>query len=390
MSVTKNNHTHRKHTKLAKPTWGEFGKNELSILGTTCTEIKRLAWDLIGQLSPNYNVGYVDADHPASGEASSAGNDSAIPAGVELLHTKTQSGERFEFRKKLNRYQTTSFFNDQDVIFVNGNHFAARSQIVVIDPRKSLEKKLDQLTDLKAIILQEGVTEIPSLVKEEIKGIDQIPVFKINQIEEIAGCINRFLNHSTSTLAGLVLAGGKSTRMHTDKTLLSYHGKPQREHLYELLKGYCEQVFLSCRQDQIDELFGNFNIIPDTFLGLGPMGALLSAFRSHPDRAWLVLACDLPLLSRESLQFLIDNRNPSKIATAFRNPESAFPEPLITIWEPKSYQILLNSLRMGSSCPRKILINSDIELLEAPAAGELKNVNRPEEYEEVMEILTDG
>jgi molybdenum cofactor guanylyltransferase len=52
---------------------------------------------------------------------------------------------------------------------------------------------------------------------------------------------------------------------------------------------------------------------------------------------------------------------------------------LITIWEPRAYPVLLSFLAQGISCPRKVLINSDIELLDVPNIDALMNVNTPEE-----------
>jgi molybdopterin-guanine dinucleotide biosynthesis protein A len=144
---------------------------------------------------------------------------------------------------------------------------------------------------------------------------------------------------------------------------------------------------MSCRPDQAEALANQYVTLPDTFLGLGPMGAILSAFRSKPDSAWLVMACDLPLLDEETLRFLVENRDPSAIATAFRSPENDFPEPLIAIWEPKSYLTLLQFLSQGYSCPRKALINSPIRLLDAPNTAALRNVNTPEEHDSVLEHL---
>lgn len=188
-------------------------------------------------------------------------------------------------------------------------------------------------------------------------------------------------------LNGLVLIGGKSTRMQADKGSLVYHGKSQREHLYELLSTHCEKVFISCNRQQASELKEKFPVIEDRFLGLGPMSGMLSALQSEPDAAWLVVACDLPYLTDRSLEYLIKHRNPSKTATAFMNSANEFPEPLITIWEPRSYQVLLQFLGQGTTCPRKVLINSEVELLQAPDTDELRNINFPEERREAMEKL---
>ena len=87
----------------------------------------------------------------------------------------------------------------------------------------------------------------------------------------------------------LILIGGKSSRMGTDKGLLNYHGKPQREYLFDLAKKYCTEVYFSCRAEQ---QFSEQSII-DTY-SLGPMGGILSAFDFNPNTAWLVVACDMP------------------------------------------------------------------------------------------------
>ena len=54
-----------------------------------------------------------------------------------------------------------------------------------------------------------------------------------------------------------------------------------------------------------------------------------------------------------------------------------FPEPLITIWEPRSYPTLMQFLTQGYSCPRKVLMNSDIQLVVPEFPEELTNVNHP-------------
>ncbi|MFI5159446.1 MAG: hypothetical protein ACHQF4_11310, partial [Sphingobacteriales bacterium] len=74
-------------------------------------------------------------------------------------------------------------------------------------------------------------------------------------------------------------------------------------------------------------------------------------------------------------------------ATTFGNGYEGFPEPLITIWEPKSYSVLLAFLAQGYSCPRKVLINNDAHLLTAPDANALTNVNTPGELGKIKTIL---
>lgn len=371
---------HQKHTKLQKPQWGTYARNEIAIAGTSCSVISRLAGRLIDRLSPQFKLGFVDAEHESQRLETDA------KPGRWL--TEREQSQRVELHPGKNSYEIKALFNEQDLVLLNGNHFSAESQIVVIDPKKSIKGRQEQLTDVRMVILMDQVGGIPDAARQITGDITAVPIYYIGEVDRIARELQGIIQQATPPLAGLVLAGGKSTRMHTDKTTLEYHGQPQRNHLHELLESFCDDVFISCREEQADGIPKKFTTITDSFLGMGPMGAILSAFRQYPNRAWLSVACDLPLLSRKSLQYLAEHRNPSKIATAFNNPDSSFPEPLITIWEPKSYPVLLHFLSLGYSCPRKVLINSDIELLEAPVPRELTNVNRPEEYREAKKMLT--
>jgi molybdopterin-guanine dinucleotide biosynthesis protein A len=375
---------HQKHTKLARPAIGEFHRNEWAILGTPCGNIQQLAYAIIDRLSEVYNVGYVDADHAHGDDEPSY--DGAMAHGACLNYTDKIHYHRFDQKAELGTHQFRWRFNDQDAVIVNGNHFKAKRQIVVIDPRKedSLRRKLDRLTDVRLVLLAEGVKEPYPWLREALEGFSNIPQMKLEDHAGIPLFVEKELNASAPPLYGLVLAGGKSERMGEDKGLIEYHGRPQRDHVADLIGHYCKESFLSCRPDQAEALK---NPLTDTFTGLGPFGGILSAFRQNPDAAWLVVACDLPLLDDATLSQLAGYRNVSKAATAFNSPVTEFPEPLITIWEPRAYPILLQFLAQGYSCPRKVLINSNVELLDAENPEALRNVNSPEEREEVLNII---
>lgn len=373
---------HQKHAKLTRPNLGNFARNEWSFIGTPCGEIKKLAFQLTQSLSKKYKVGYVDADHKIADEAVTDA-DSAMSFGASMEYTDKITFHRFDSHAKLDSWHFRQQFNGMDVVLVNGNHFKAKNQVVFIDARKedSLRRKLDRLTNVELIILQNGETHVFPFLKDNLENFAKIPVVSINDFKKIADFFLQKMEKATPELYGLVLAGGKSTRMGRDKGLIDYHGKPQREYVFDMMDAVCEKTFLSFREGQDVET--NLPVLTDTFKGLGPFGAMLSAFREHPNQAWLVVACDLPLLDKKTLEFLIQNRNPSAVATAFYNPETDFPEPLITIWEPRSYPILYQFLAQGYSCPRKVLINSEIELLKIAETEVLKNVNKPEELAEV-------
>jgi molybdopterin-guanine dinucleotide biosynthesis protein A len=186
---------------------------------------------------------------------------------------------------------------------------------------------------------------------------------------------------AAAPIYALVLAGGRSTRMQRDKAALTYHGRTQLEWAVSLLQPHAKRVFVSVRPDQTnDPVRARFDQIVDSQENLGPIAGIMAAQAKHPDVAWLVLACDLPFLDNATLTHLIAARQPQRLATAYRSSHDGLPEPLCAIYEPASREPLLAHVAKGKDCPRKFLINSDVQLIDEPNPRALDNVNTPDEY----------
>ena len=190
-------------------------------------------------------------------------------------------------------------------------------------------------------------------------------------------------------LYGLVLAGGRSARMGRDKASLTYGDRtPQLERAMSLLAPHVVRAYVSVRADQgADPLRARFAQIPDTIENLGPIAGLVAAQAQHPEVAWLVLACDLPLLDEETLLGLLRGRAPEREATAFRSSHDGLPEPLCAIYEPRSRHAVTAYVASGRHCPRKFLLGADTLLLEEPNPRALDNINTPGEYGSAMDQL---
>jgi len=375
---------HKKHSDLARPVNGNFGRNEWAIIGAPCTTIKVLADNIIQNLSPKYKCAYADTSHNDD-EVLSPGR---LASGAILEYTDQLNYQQFNYNTSVTPFNQRQLFAEADLVLVNGNHQQAKAQVVIIDLNKevSLQKRIDQLTNVQLILLADNVSDVFDFVKEAIPGWQQIPLYSLDDTEKIISFFADKIEQAKPVLNGLVLAGGKSMRMGFDKGAVKWYDKEQRYHMADVLKPLCNEVFISRNSDKQD-IDVSYPSITDTFLNLGPYSGILSAFREKPDSAWLVVACDLPLLDAYTLNYLVANRDTSAIATAFHSETSEFPEPLITIWEPKSYPVLLSFLAQGYSCPRKVLINAASKLLHVPHPGALTNVNTPEDLEKIKKIL---
>lgn len=363
---------HQKHTNITKRKNDTFAPNELVLLGTKCGVIADLVNSVSKKLS-NYKLAYFDASH-----AKDVGENSLSEY---VFHH--DGNLQITTSSNVNKFAQRLQFAQHDYVFINGNHYAGSKQVVFLDPEKeaSINKRIDQISELAFFIKLSNVIEPFQSVKDKFPNWKEIPQYELSDIENITNHISGLIQETIPKINGLVLVGGKSTRMGTDKSQLNYFGKPQKEHVKELLEKNILKTYYSVQKDA-----GNENEIHDSFLNLGPFGGICSAFQKDPNSAWLVLATDLPFVNDELIELLLSKRNPSKIATAIKGKGKEFVEPLIAIYEPKAYPILLQYLAQGYSCPRKPLINSDVEIVEVDDAL-IRNINTPEEFKAVKDEL---
>jgi molybdenum cofactor guanylyltransferase len=183
---------------------------------------------------------------------------------------------------------------------------------------------------------------------------------------------------------GLVLVGGESRRMGSDKALLRYGDQgTQLERTAALLNQVCDQVFVSLRKEQGFECPAQTLPIYDSIEAIkGPLCGILSAMAAVPEADWLVLACDLPFLKQATLEKLIaEFQSAEPQLTAYRSTHDGLPEPLCAIYPSGCDTALLAlSNQLGKHCPRKLLIVKEARLLDQDDPCSLDNINTAEEY----------
>jgi len=187
---------------------------------------------------------------------------------------------------------------------------------------------------------------------------------------------------------GLILAGGSSSRMHRDKAALKYRGSSQLDRAFELAGRHAPEVFVSVRANQTsDPARASRPMIVDSIAGEGPIVGIRSALAAFPRVAWLVLACDLPFLTDAAVEYLLRERDPASLATAYKSAHDGLPEPLCAIWEPPAGAALAEYHAGGGRCPRKFLVRYGARLLDPLDRRALDNVNTPEEYTQAIAAL---
>lgn len=277
--------------------------------------------------------------------------------------------------------------HEPDWWFVEGWKDGRHPRLVLLDAEGRMEERLteDGMTGIVALLVPDE--RVRARAASRFPGL---PVLSRDALPEIAALVESHMRSRIAPLSGLVLMGGKSRRMGEDKALIDYRGRPQALQAAHDLLALCREVHLSMRPDQEIPFPPSMSRLVDRFLDFGPLGGILSAFESAPRSAWLVVACDMPMLGPDTLQRLVAGRDPWKAATALRDPAKSFPEPLATIWEPKSRQILLQGLAVGIRCPRRNLERMDIRQIPLENPEALANANDPDQRRALLSRLKES
>jgi len=129
-------------------------------------------------------------------------------------------------------------------------------------------------------------------------------------------------------ITGIILAGGKSSRMGTEKGLQELCAKPLISYAIQALSGLCATIIISSSSDAYKS-FGH-KLVPDEFPGIGPMGGIYSALRQSKTEKNLVLSCDLPFVTKELLSFILESSADFDVAVPFEGNQHY--EPLCAVY----------------------------------------------------------
>lgn len=183
-------------------------------------------------------------------------------------------------------------------------------------------------------------------------------------------------------LSMVILAGGRSRRMGTDKSDLVYQDKTFLDIQIEkgerlgigdiLISGYRGSI----RTGQV---------IRDRLPGRGPLGGLEACFRWALHGRCLVMSVDTPLVTVRELQALIwQDRQNSSAVTILRHGEKE--EPLLGIYSTQLADAMMAALEEGNGSVFAFLNKIGYETYHS--AGEtfqFKNINEKEDYQKLLE-----
>lgn len=192
-----------------------------------------------------------------------------------------------------------------------------------------------------------------------------------------------------NNLIGLVLGGGKSSRMQTDKAFIKYHQKEQVYHLVDSIKPFCQQVFIACNETQKAHISKHYQYISDsaTYQEAGPIAAILTAINLFPNNSFFVVACDYPLLTLADLFKLKSSFYNSQQSVSMYNDLTQFREPLLAIYHQNDLQKLLSFYKNGNTSLQYFLNEINAVKVKPTDLNSIKSIDTKVAFDETIQLI---
>lgn len=185
------------------------------------------------------------------------------------------------------------------------------------------------------------------------------------------------------TIYGLVLAGGQSKRMGKDKARIIYHQKEQMYAVADMLSSMGLNTFISLNKTQQKDLDPNYSYIIDAYEDQGALGGILSAMELYPNKSFLVVGCDYPMLQRWDLHHLMFESRKKEQSMAYQVPNSPLYLPTIAYYRANMLPIFKQAVAANQLKLQTILGNAKVLKLKPLNSIRFVTANTPEEEKQI-------
>ncbi|MBK8905921.1 MAG: molybdenum cofactor guanylyltransferase [Anaerolineaceae bacterium] len=188
-----------------------------------------------------------------------------------------------------------------------------------------------------------------------------------------------------SRLTVAIMAGGKSSRMGTDKSFVLFEGRPMIEVVRDTVAGLGDETLLITNKPAEYEQL-HLPMVGDMYPDHGPLGGIFTAVHAATHPHTLVVACDMPWLNRPLLEYMIGLRQTADIIV----PRwEKFPEPLHAIYsktclDPIEAKLKAQQLKITGFFGQvdvRFVERDEIERFDVDGRS-FANINSPEDLEE--------
>lgn len=194
---------------------------------------------------------------------------------------------------------------------------------------------------------------------------------------------SKMKNYSTK-YSGILLAGGKSSRMGEDKAFMRYGNHFLYEYSLDILKKKSEDILVSSSNPGFYHL--NYKIIADEIPGIGPLGGIYSCLKQIKNKYAIILPCDLPMITEKIIDVLLMNSPGYEISIAINDNNLA--EPLIGVYSKSLIPIIDKMLGANHYKMQELLKLTRTNFVKIPEVSSeiFRNINSPEEFNSLPPI----
>ncbi len=191
-------------------------------------------------------------------------------------------------------------------------------------------------------------------------------------------------------MIAVVLAGGENSRYPTPKAFIKVGDETIIARTLRVLgEAASWDIVLSTNEPELYSGFG-MQMIGDTVKGAGPMGGIVSVFEATGAEELFVVACDMPFIKAEVVQYILDNRD-KKGEKATAAVMDGRPQPLLAVYTRSLLGGMRERLAQEKRSLTSVIEDTGARLLQEeelrridPEGLSFANVNTPEDYEKIV------
>jgi molybdopterin-guanine dinucleotide biosynthesis protein A len=173
-------------------------------------------------------------------------------------------------------------------------------------------------------------------------------------------------------LTAIVIAGGKSSRMGQNKSLIIYQGTRLIDNAIHLMENFTQNLLISSNAD-ISTIF--YPIIADDFSEIGPISGLYTCLKASKTELNLVIPCDVPYIKPVIYQKLLENTD-GYDAVIPRLPNGKI-EPLVACYKKSVLPVVLGQINLEDYKMIHLLDKLNVNYIDFEDAEQFKNMNTP-------------
>jgi len=177
-------------------------------------------------------------------------------------------------------------------------------------------------------------------------------------------------------ITGVVLAGGKSTRMGEDKSTMLFQNQQLIQYSINVLEPFCKEILISSNNNKHHHF--NHKIIPDEYTDIGPIAGLYSALKNITTNYLFILPCDSPKVTSQFIQYLIseiDNRYDILVPQY-----NHFLEPLFAIYHKRTLTLIEQQIKEKDYKLKHLLQQANTKIVDVEDSNCFVNINTKKDY----------